>query len=93
MDKNDLKLIKLIIASGWLCLLLSSTCFYFSTLSAESNSDYAYALWLMTARLFGFGAFVIGGFSIFNQYWFSGVALFIGSVALPFISLYLHGTI
>lgn len=93
MNKKDLNLIKLIVTSGWLCLLLSSACFYFSTLSAESSSDFGYAIWLMTARLFGFGAFVIGGFSIFNQYWFSGVALFVGSVVLPFISLYFHGTL
>jgi hypothetical protein len=92
----DKKVINLIIYAGWTCLLLSSTCFYISTRSIgidEPGSELTYALWLIVARLFGIGAFIVAGFSIFNQRWTHGTLLFIGSVALPFLSLFIHGSI
>lgn len=92
----DSRTINLIIYAGWACLLLSSTCFYISTRSigiVEPGSEITYALWLIVARLFGIGAFIVAGVSIFNQRWTHGTLLFIGSVALPFLSLFMHGSI
>lgn len=90
------KIINLVIKLGWLCLLLSSTCFYISTRSIgldEPGSELGYAMWLIIARLFGIGAFVVAGVCIFNQRWTQGTFLFVGSVILPFLSLFIHGTL
>ena len=54
---------------------------------------YLYAIWLTIARVFGIGAFVVGVVAIINKNWTTGALLFIGSVSLPFVSLFVHGSI
>lgn len=71
--------------------MFSSVSFFISTHIVSIDSDWAYAVWMMTARLFGFGSFVLGAVAIFNQYWINGALLFIGSVVLPMLSLFVYG--
>lgn len=90
---SDSKKVLLIIILGWVCLAMSSLCFYISTRNLDTSSEVSYALWLFTARLFGITAFGVGGFSLFNKRWTNGTLLLFGSVVLPFVSLLIHGTI
>lgn len=83
--------IKTILIGGWVCLALSSSFFYISTRGYGGTTS---AMgWLMVSRLAGIGAFLAGGIAIFNQRWTNGTLLFIGSIVLPFLSLFVHGTI
>jgi len=85
--------VEYLIITGWMCLLMSSACEYMSTTEMDSSSVMAQALWLFVARFFGFGSFVAGAFSLFNQFWTNGTLLLIGSVALPFVSLFFYGVL
>lgn len=76
---------------GWLCLVASSTIFYLCVHGFAAESDTGSALLMMTARIFGLGAFIAGSIAIFHRWWVHGTLLFAGSVALPMISLLFYG--
>jgi hypothetical protein len=88
--------IKLVISAGYLFLFLSGVFLYLSTadlLSEDSGSQTAVFVKLTLSRLFGISGFLIGVVAIFNQKWTAGSLLLIGSLALPFLALLVHGTI
>ena len=83
-------------ALGVGCLCLSSVFLYLSFddfLSDDPSVQTSVIINLTLARLAGIAAFIVGVVKIFNQEWTSGSLLLIGSLALPFISLLLHGTL
>ncbi len=87
--------VRWIIAGGWLSLVLSAVFLSVSTdyiLSAESD-EMSTLIYLSAARIFGIGGFLAGVVAIFNQRWTTGAILLIGSVVLPFVSLFVHGSI
>ena len=95
MHENP-KLVSLGIVAGWCCLLGSSVLLFLSTRelfdpSAGGTSNLSIIL-LTAARLCGIGGFVAGLYAIFNQRWTAGVLLLLCSIALPFVSLFAHGT-
>jgi hypothetical protein len=79
------------VAMGWLSLALSSTCFFIGIHYIAMDSNWTYAVCMMIARLFGFCSFVLGAVAIFNRYWLNGALLFIGSIGLPIVSLFIYG--
>ncbi len=87
--------LKKAIVGGYACLAISSLCLYLSIhgFGGQDPSRTASALWMMSARTAGMGAFFIGALSLFNQRWVHGTLLFIGSVVLPMLSLYVRGFI
>ncbi|MCB0334400.1 MAG: hypothetical protein KDD55_12920 [Bdellovibrionales bacterium] len=87
--------LKKVIIAGYICLAISSLCLYLSIhgFGGDGPSRTASALWMMTARTAGMGAFFIGALSLFNQRWIHGIVLFLGSVVLPMLSLYVRGFI
>ena len=86
-------LIPRIIAAGWLCVGLSAGFLWLSSVFADDPAKATlWALFLMLARLFGIASFAIGGLAIFNHRWAVGIALFLISVALPFLAYSLFGT-
>lgn len=85
-----------IIIGGWLLLALSGVFLYLSTealLADQEGSQMKTLTYLTISRLAGIGSFVIGVVAIFNQRWTPGGLLLIGSVILPFVALFVHGTI
>lgn len=88
-------LVRRLIWSGWACIALSALFLYMSGPIASARGNDAEVLWavyLMLARLFGICAFAIGGVAIFNHRWTEGILLCLLAVALPFLSLHMHGT-
>ncbi len=62
-------------------------------MESSSGSEVTLVVWMMLARLAGIFAFGAGVLAMFNNRWNTGVILIIGSVVLPFLSLYYHGHI
>ena len=89
-------LVRRMIWCGWGCIVLSALFLYLSgpiTSARGDASEVLWAIYLMAARLFGIGAFAIGGVAIFNHRWTEGILLCLIAMVLPFLSLYMHGTI
>jgi hypothetical protein len=89
-------LVRRLIWAGRVSIALSALCLYLSGPIAAPGDGHAGVMWavyLMLARLFGIGAFAIGGVAIFNHRWTEGILLCLIAVSLPFLSLYMHGTI
>jgi hypothetical protein len=82
--------------AGRASIALSALFLYLSgpiALAKADGSEVMWAIYLMSARLFGICAFAIGGVAIFNHRWTEGILLCLLAVTLPFLSLYMHGTI
>lgn len=94
-DGSQRTLVKTAAFVGAACLLLSSMSLYVSTTyihSPESGSEVALVLWLMAARLCGIAAFACGVVAMVQQSWTIGTFLFIGSLGLPCVSIFIHGS-
>ena len=77
-------------------LLLSSAVFLIlsvQSFSPSSGENWSFALLMLTARLLGLGAFVLGAWLIFLQNFGRAIILIVGSIALPAASFYILGTI
>ena len=82
------------IAVGYLCLIVSSACLYFSIqeqLPPGEDYNTLNAMLMMCARLAGLTAFFIGALSLYNKKFGHGTILFVTSNGLPIISLYFNG--
>ena len=87
-------LVRKLIWGGWACLGLSALFLYLSgPISSAQGGEVMWVFYLMLARLFGMFAFATGGVAIFNHRWTEGILLCLIAVVLPFLSLYMHGTI
>ncbi|MCB0358916.1 MAG: hypothetical protein KDD44_04755 [Bdellovibrionales bacterium] len=80
------------IAFGWICLIGSSLLLFLSVREMASPQGDGF-FELTAARCCGIGAFMVGVFAILEGRWNQGVLLLIGSVGLPFVSLYFHGSL
>lgn len=88
-------LVRRLVWAGWVCIALSALFLYLSgpiSSPQGAGGEVLWAIWLMLARLFGIGAFAIGGIAIFNHRWTEGILLCLLAVSLPFVSLSMHGT-
>lgn len=89
------RLLDIVVGVGVFCLLLSSLTLYFSVrhfFSETTEVQNVSITYMLFARLCGITAFCIGVYCIFNQRWTAGALLLLGSIVLPFISLFVHGT-
>lgn len=86
-------LVRRLIWGGRMSIVLSALFLYLSGPITGDGNEVMWAVYLMLARLFGIFAFAVGGVAIFNRRWTEGILLCLAAVALPFLSLYMHGTI
>jgi hypothetical protein len=81
---------------GLSCLGFSTLFLWFSELAYEPKSvsaSWNFAMLMLTARIFGLGAFACGVISLAMQSWTAGTLLLIRSIALPCIAWVLFGSI